>query len=154
MKVLVVGATGATGKLAVAKLIARGDEVTAFVRNPSAMTEKHGRLHLARGEARDGGSLEEAMAGQDAVFVAFGPRSMKKDDLQEALMRNLLVAMKKQGVKRMVNLSAWGAGASRDSVPFFFKILRSTIFRAVFADKDRGEALLYASDREYVNVQP
>ena len=50
------------------------------------------------------------MAGQNAVLVAFGPRSLKKDDVQEVLMRNLIAAMTKHAVKRVVNLSAWGSG--------------------------------------------
>ena len=40
MKVLVIGATGQTGRHAVTLLLARGDEVTAFARNPSAITER------------------------------------------------------------------------------------------------------------------
>jgi uncharacterized protein YbjT (DUF2867 family) len=154
MKVLVIGATGATGQHAVRKLLARGDDVTAFARNPAAVTEKHDRLKIAQGDARDAGSLDRAMQGQDAVFAAFGPRSLKRDDLAETFMRNLLAAMKKHGVRRLVNLSAWGAGDSAPNAVFFFKIVKATILRNVFADKDRGEALLVASDIDYVNVRP
>ena len=53
MKVLVIGATGLTGTHLVKKLLDRGDEVTALVRNPSSYELKHDHLHVARGEARD-----------------------------------------------------------------------------------------------------
>jgi uncharacterized protein YbjT (DUF2867 family) len=154
MKVLVIGATGGTGQHLVSKLLARGDEVTAFVRNPAAMTQKNERLKIAQGEARDAGSLERAVAGQDAVLSAFGPRSLKKDDIQEVFMGHLLAAMKKHGVKRLVNLSAWGAGDSASQRNLFLKILVSLVFKNVFADKERGEALLVSSDLDYINVRP
>ncbi len=154
MRVLVVGATGATGQQAVKKLVARGDDVTALARVPSAITERSDRLRVVQGEARDEASLVRATREQDAVLVAFGPRSLKKDDLQEALMRNLVSAMRKNGVKRIVNLSAWGAGATAESAIFVFKIFKALVLRHVFVDKERGEKILFASDLDYVNVCP
>ncbi len=154
MKVLVIGATGATGRHAVSKLLVRGDEVTAFARKPTDITEKHDRLRVVQGDARDRDSLDRALEGQDAVLVAFGPRALKKDDLQETLMRNLIEAMHARGVKRVVNLSAWGAGDSAATVAWVFKILKATFLRNMFIDKDRGEVLLLASDLAFVNVRP
>ena len=154
MKVLVIGATGATGKPAVEKLLARGDEVTAFARNPADVKQKSDRLKVVPGDARDLASLERAVEGQDAVLVAFGPRGLGKDDLQETLARNLIAAMKKHGVKRMVNLSAWGSGDSRPQMKFVFKIIRYTILKNVFDDKERGELLIDASGLDWTNVRP
>jgi uncharacterized protein YbjT (DUF2867 family) len=73
MKVLLIGATGQTGRHAVKQLLARGHEVTAFARNPSAVTESSDRLRVVQGDARDPESIDRAMHGQDAVLVAFGP---------------------------------------------------------------------------------
>ena len=154
MNVLVIGATGQTGGLAIKKLLAQGHTVTAYARNPAAITEKHERLKVARGDARDQDALHEALKGQDAVLSALGPRGLKRDDLQEAFMRGLIGAMKSSGVKRLVNLSAWGAGDSHKDAMLVFKIAKATVLRHVFADKDRGEALLFASDVDYVNVRP
>ena len=156
MKVLVIGATGQTGRHAVKQLLARGHEVTAFARSPSAITESSDRLRVVQGDARDLESIDRAMHGHDAVLVAFGPRSLKKDDVQEALMRNLIAAMTKHGIKRVVNLSVWGSGGG--AVPprnlitrYFFLPL---ILRHLLADKRRGEAYLFGSDLDYTNVCP
>lgn len=154
MKVLVLGATGATGKIAVQRLLDRGDAVTAFARKPADIALTHERLRVVQGDARDLASLERAVAGQDAVLAAFGPRSLAKDDLQETLARHLVAAMTKHGVKRLVNLSAWGAGDSRQHSGFVFKLVQATILRNVFADKNRGEAILDASDLDWTHVRP
>jgi uncharacterized protein YbjT (DUF2867 family) len=154
MKILIIGATGATGQWLLQDSLALGHDVTALVRNPGAWQAPAG-VKAVQGDGRDLGSLQGALAGQDAVLSALGPRSMKKGDLQEVFMRNLLAAMQSQGVKRLVNLSALGAGDSFDESPFFMRrILVPLMLKHVFADKNRGENLLIASAVDYVNVRP
>ena len=154
MKVLVIGATGGTGRHVVRRLLARGDSVRAFARNPAQVTEQSERLEVVQGDARDAASIERAVQGVDAVISAFGPRSLKKDDLQETLARNLAAAMKKHGVKRLVNLSAWGAGDSSKRAGVPFALVRHTLLRWVYADKERGEAILLDPSFDFVNVRP
>jgi uncharacterized protein YbjT (DUF2867 family) len=156
MKVLVIGATGGTGRHALRFLLERGHEVTAWVRNPSAVDATSDRLRVLIGEARNAASLDRAVDGQDAVLVAFGARSLKKDDVQEVFMRHLLAAMKQHGVRQLVNLSAWGLNNDRavTSSLFFKYFFRPVVLRHVWADKERAEALLTASDLVYINVQP
>ena len=69
--------------------------------------------------------------------MAIGPRSFKKDDLHEALMRNLIAAMKKHGVRRIVNLSAWGVNNKQAVMSsFFFEyFFRPVFLRHIWADK-------------------
>jgi len=156
MKVLVIGATGQAGRHVVRQLLVRGDEVTAFARNPSAVKESSEHLRIARGDARDAESIARAVQGQDAVLVTFGPRSLKKDDVQEVLMRNVVAAMTKHRVKRIVNLSGWGsAGAAVPPANLFARYFFLPIMlRHLLADKKRGEAYLFASALDYVNVCP
>jgi uncharacterized protein YbjT (DUF2867 family) len=154
MKVLVIGATGGTGRRAVRLLLERGDSVRAFARRPADLTEHHERLEVVQGDARDADSLDRAVQGVDAVLSAFGPRSLKRDDLQATFARNLVEAMYTHGVKRLVNLSAWGAGDSASKAGLSFAIIRNTILRHVFADKERGESILLNARLDYVNVRP
>jgi uncharacterized protein YbjT (DUF2867 family) len=99
--------------------------------------------------------LDAALKGQDAVLSAFGPRSFKKDDIQETLMRNLIEGMEKNKVKRLVSLSALGMGDSSQEGPFIYRALILPLFlKQIFEDKARGEALLFASGLDYVSVRP
>ncbi len=74
MKLLVFGATGGTGREIVAQGLDQGHVVTAFVRNPAAITTKHEKLKLAQGDVLDYPSVEAAVQGQDAVLSALGVR--------------------------------------------------------------------------------
>jgi uncharacterized protein YbjT (DUF2867 family) len=156
MKVLVLGATGGTGRHLVRKLLERGHEVTALVRSPAGVTEKSDHLHLIVGDARDPAAIGRSVEGQDTVVVAFAPRSLKKDDLQEVMMRNLIAAMKTHGVSRIVNLSAWGLNNDKAvaASPIFTYFIRPVFLRHIWADKQRSESLLTSSGLDYVNVQP
>lgn len=154
MKILVIGATGGTGRHIVRRLLERGDSVRALARKPTDIGERHERLEVVQGDARDLGSVDRAVQGVDAVVVAFGPRSFKKTDVQETLARNLTTAMRAHGVKRVVNLSAWGAGDSAGSAGLLFGIFRDTVLRHIYADKNRGEAILLDPAFDYVNVRP
>ena len=155
MKILVIGATGLTGTHLLKHLLEGGHEVTAFVRDPAKIALQHARLKIAQGEARDLASLETAIKGQDAVMSALGPRSLKQDDLQEIYMHNLVTAMIRTGVKRLINLSAMGAGDSRPGAPLIMRLVILPLFLGkMFADKDKGEVHLFGSSLEYTNVRP
>jgi uncharacterized protein YbjT (DUF2867 family) len=155
MKVLVIGATGLTGRIAVRRLRARGDQVTALARTPGAIPADPPALRVVQGDARDAASLERAVEGQDAVLSAFGPRSVRRrDGLQQVFMRNLVSAMEERGPRRLSNLSAWGAGDSHDDLTAFGKLVERLFLHNLFEDKARGEAILFASSLEYVNVRP
>jgi putative NADH-flavin reductase len=154
LKILLIGATGGTGQELLPRLLAAGHIVTALVRRPEAITIKDDHLVVMPGGVRDPDLVDRAVQGQDAVISAFGPRSLRKDDIQEVMMRNLVAAMTKQGVKRLVNLSAWGAQDSHKTISLMQVILQGLLLRNIFADKKRGEKLLFASDLDYVNVCP
>jgi dihydroflavonol-4-reductase len=69
MRYFATGATGYIGRHLVAKLIARGDQVTCLVRNPDKATGlvKLGAT-LVKGDVSDRATLREAMRGVDGVF--------------------------------------------------------------------------------------
>lgn len=155
MKVLVIGSTGQTGRILIKKLLDLEHEVTAFARKPADIKETSAKLRVVQGDGRDGNSITNAVQGQDIVISVFGPRSLKADNLAETLMRNVVEAMKAHGVQRLINLSAAGVGDSQSEMPFVFaRILIPLLLRSVYADKARGEAILFASGLEFVNVRP
>ncbi len=155
MKILLIGATGQTGRILLRKLPLLGHEVVAFARNPKDVAEIDSRIHVVKGDARDAASFGRAVAGVDSVISVFGPRSLKKDDIQESMMRNLEAAMRTAGVRRLINLSAAGVGDSLNEMPGILRYVFVPLFLGrMYADKERGERILFASSLEFVNVRP
>lgn len=155
-RVLVVGATGGTGRELVKQALRRGYAVTALARNPSALGLEHPRLRVLPGNVLDPASLEVAVAGQDAVLSALGHKQFfRPTRIQSQGTANLLAAMSRQGVRRFVCETSLGLGdsAGRVGLLFTFFIL-PVILPFYFWDKARQEQVVAASDADWVLVRP
>ncbi|PTL75274.1 NAD(P)-dependent oxidoreductase [Vitiosangium sp. GDMCC 1.1324] len=164
MKVIVFGATGGTGHAAVQELLDGGHEVTAFSRHADQLGLRSERLRLAPGDARDAGAVERAISGQDAVVVSLGVndnplkvrflhRSNTPTTICSEGTRNIIQAMGKLGVRRLVVVSAFGVGETREKLPWFFK-LGYRLIKEQISDKERQEQLVRNSGLDWVIVQP
>jgi uncharacterized protein YbjT (DUF2867 family) len=154
MRVLVIGATGKTGDQLVRQLLEANHTVSVFVRTSDKLGDLASRVTIIQGDARNSEALDRALSGQEAVLSAFGPRSFGKDDLQEVHLTNLVTAMERQTVHRYIGLSAWGAGDSIGSASFGMKLATKTLLKNLYADKNRGEAVIISSKLDYTNVRP
>lgn len=156
LKVLIIGATGGTGRQLVTQALERGYEVTALARNPAALDIQHQRLRVVRGNVLDRTSADEIMRDQEAVVCAlghkhfFGPTRTLSDGT-----RNLLHAMEVRGVRRLVCETALGIGdsAGRMGVYYTFLVL-PVILSFYFWDKTRQERLIAASHVDWIIVRP
>ena len=75
MSIAVIGATGRVGSEIVRGLLARGEVVTALVRDPGKARRAFGEpggLHIRRTRLEDPRDLAEALDGIRAVFIAMG----------------------------------------------------------------------------------
>jgi uncharacterized protein YbjT (DUF2867 family) len=149
MKVLLIGATGKTGRLVLERLATKGYEVTVLARRPEAVPEEG--ITVIKGDAMKATDISHALTGQGAVISTIGVRSLGKTNLETAFLQALTAAPSPR-LKRFVNLSAWGASDS--STYLLMKLARATVLKNLYDDKDRGEAVLFASSLPYVNVRP
>ena len=67
MKVLLLGATGRTGKIILDKALRNGHEINCLVRNPEMINNEHERIKIFKGSPEKIHDLEEAMKGCKAV---------------------------------------------------------------------------------------
>src|ERR687890_676509 len=155
MKVLIIGATGATGQILMREALAQGHEVTALARNPSALAPEDHRLRVLQGNALDVSSMEAAVVGQDAVLLALGTRSSRPTTLFSESTHNVIGAMDKHGVRRLVCITGIGAGDSKGHVGFLYdRIIRPFVVRNVYEEKERQEEAIKQSDLDWVLVRP
>jgi len=156
MKILIVGATRGIGRQVLEQALTAGHAVTALVRDARRLDVQHERLKVVKGDILDANSVALAMAGQEAVCCSIGVKVpwMYVTVFSEGT-RNLLEAMKKNGVRRLACVTGIGAGDSRGHGGFLFdRLFFPLLLRTVYADKDRQESLIRASGVDWVIVRP
>jgi putative NADH-flavin reductase len=155
-RVLVLGATGGTGRQIVAQALERGHEVTALVRNPAGLPMRYERLRVVTGSLpENAGVLVDAARGQDAVISALGRgTSFRSLNLMERCVPAILDAMRKDGVRRLIFTSAFGVGDTFGYAPALPRLFIRTLLRDIYADKVVGEGLLRQSDLDWTIVHP
>jgi putative NADH-flavin reductase len=153
---LIVGATGGTGRQLLAQALEQGYLVTALVRDPRKLAVAHPRLTMMQGDVLDYSSVEKAVQGQHAVISAlghkrfFGPTCILSDGT-----RNILRAMAAHGVRRFVCETSLGVGDSVGRMGLYYSLfVIPIILPFYFWDKTRQEQLIAASTLEWVIVRP
>lgn len=155
-KILVVGATGGTGRLIVRRALALGYDVAALVRSPEKASALKGAT-LIVGDVRDETTLRDALNGRSAVISALGtPASpFRQVTLLSNATRALVRAMKIAQVARLVCITGIGAGDSTGHGGFFFdNLILPLLLRNVYADKNRQEAIVRDSGLDWILVRP
>ena len=156
MNLLIIGASGGTGRALVEQAVAQGHTVTAFVRNPARFAMNHERLKVMQGNVLEFDSIDRAVRGKDAVLSALGhkqwfiPRTILSNGT-----RNIIAAMEKHGVKRFVCETSLGIGDSRGRLGLYYTLfVIPFITYFYFKDKERQERLIRESSLDWVIVRP
>jgi putative NADH-flavin reductase len=66
MKILLLGATGRTGKLIIAEAVKRGHKISAIARDPEKLKEF--KIEITQGTPYDYETVEKALTGCEAVI--------------------------------------------------------------------------------------
>ncbi len=122
-RITVFGATGGTGKQLVEQALAAGYEVVAYARNPSKLNITNEHLTVVQGELSDQALIGNAIRGTDVVLSTLGPRGGSKNKPITQGMQNIIAAMKKQGVRRLIITSTLSAKDPNDKPTFRTKAM-------------------------------
>ncbi len=148
MNLVILGATGRTGRLVVEQALAAGHTVTALVRSPEKLTSANPNLRVVTGQATDATAVSRAMEGADAVISTLGGKGSVIADSTQAIV----AAARAAGVKRVVLLSSWVV--ERDRMDAVTRLLTGLAMGPVIKDKSAGELVLRRSDLEWTIVYP
>ncbi len=156
MRLLIVGATGGTGRALVEQALERGHAVTALVRNPSRLHLTHPRLTVVVGDVMAPDSLDAAVRGQDAVLSALGhKRWFYPTRILSAGTQHLVDAMRRHGVRRLIVETALGVGDTWWQMGLYYTLfVRIFILPFYFLDKRRQEAVVRRSGLDWTLVRP
>ena len=156
MKLAIFGGTGKTGQHLINHALKDGHEVVALARTPSKVTVKSDRLRVVQGDILDGTSVEAAVQGADAVLSVLGPSNNKPDFTISKGMDNILSAMGKHGVRRLIISAGAGVRDPQDQPKLIDKIAGfalKVISRNVVADMQAVVDKVRASDRDWTIVR-
>lgn len=155
MKLVVFGATGNIGQQVVQQALEQGHEVTAFARNPLKLDIKHPKLILFQGDVMDSVRVEQALKGQEIVVCTLGSGQKLSGTVRSQGTQNIILGMKKCGMKRLICQTTLGVGESWGSLNFYWKyIMFGFILRNVFADHQRQEEMVKNSGLEWTIIRP
>ncbi len=155
MKVIVFGATGSIGRLAVERLLEDGHTVTAFSRHPDRLGFTHSQLRPFAGDALNPADMSDAVKGQEAVVVTLGAGASRKSRIRSEGTRAIIDAMRAHGVRRLVCQSTLGAHESWANLNFFWKrIMFGLLLKPVHRDHELQETLVRDSGLDWTLVRP
>lgn len=101
--VLLLGATGTAGRALTERLLADTDcRLTLFARHAGDRYADDDRITVVNGNAERTEALHAVMPGQDVVYCAIS------GDALPQIAENIVAAMRKSGVKRLILMAAVG----------------------------------------------
>lgn len=156
-RILVLGATGGTGRSLVEQAVVAGCDVTVAVRDPTRLpASAAGAVRVVSGEfLNDASVLDDAMEGREVVISVLGVgQSLKPDGLIAHSAPVIVESMRRHGVRRLVFTSAFGVGATRRDTPLLPRVAIATFLRRVYADKEAGQRAILESDLDWTLVHP
>lgn len=150
MKIAVLGATGATGRLFTALALENGHEVTALVRSASKIggTDK---LRVVVGDATDEHAVKRVVDGADVVVSALGHVPGDAPMMTTAVL-NILAAARKQAVPPCcVIMTTMGVGGTSLHIKLVLSLFVAGI--KVIADYERADKAVRDDEVPYVLVR-
>jgi putative NADH-flavin reductase len=156
MEIAVFGASRGVGLEVVRQALEAGYTVTAFVRSASTFTMKHQNLTLCEGDAMDGVAVEKVIAGQNAVVSALGPTRPPVPGMMETAAKNIVAAMQKHGVQRLVSTTGAGIRQPEDKpklAEHFIGFLLNLLAKPVVLDSAANVRVIQSSDLNWTVIR-
>lgn len=164
MNIVVLGASGGTGREVVRQAENRGWNVKAQVRRINPIDSWQKGTSVLVGDPLDKQFVQQLVTGADAVIVALGIARKTRSpfapltsptDLTSQSVANVLAAMQKGAVRRIIYISAFGAGDSWRMIPWWGRLfVRLSNVRYSIDDHTRSESLMVASALDWTALRP
>lgn len=156
MKFIVFGASGGMGLEVLKQALEAGYFVTAFVRTPSKVNLRHPSLTLFQGDAMDLPAVEKAIVGHEAVISTLGPSRPPVPGMMKTTAGNIIAAMKKHGLRRLIATTGAGVRQPEDQpklMDYLIGVLLNLLAREVVLDSAESVKLIQATDLDWTIVR-
>ena len=132
MKILIIGATGEAGRVITETAIMKGFDVSVFVRSPEKIDDMK-KVNIIKGDILNFKSLTTSMKGIDVVISCVGAmdNTPGQVELFTSGMENIVLAMKNEGIKRLISINGALTKLKSDSVGIYLSFMRFLIPKLV-----------------------
>ncbi|TNC10810.1 NAD(P)-dependent oxidoreductase [Methylobacterium terricola] len=154
---LVIGASQGIGLETVKAALAAGHRVRAFARSAGRIALSDPNLERFPGDALSAPDVAGALEGIDAVVQALGVpfRDLLGPVRLFSDATNVLVpAMEQAGVRRLVAVTGFGTGDSRQAIGPLQRLPFRLVFGRAYDDKDAQEMRIRRSSLDWTFVRP
>ena len=157
MRILIIGSSKGIGLETTREALAAGHDVRALARSVVGIRLSNPKLKKFRGDALNSENVKTALMGVDVVIQTLG---VGLGDLFQPVhlfsdaTRVLIDAMDAQGVKRLICVTGFGAGDSRESISLLQRLPFQALFGRAYADKSQQERLIRQSALDWTIVRP
>jgi putative NADH-flavin reductase len=156
MKIVVFGASRGVGRKVVEQALQQEHHVTAFVRTPSIFTLQHSNLMVVQGDSMDTAAVDKAVAGQDTVISTLGPTRPPVPHMMETSAKNIVAAMRKHGVQRIVSTTGAGVRQPEDQpklMDHFIGFLLNLLAKEVVLDSAKNVETITSSNLDWTIIR-
>ncbi|XDG01038.1 hypothetical protein ABKA04_000653 [Annulohypoxylon sp. FPYF3050] len=128
-KLLVLGATGETGKVLVKRALELGWRVTVYGRRTLPEHAENPDIKSVEGALDNEQQLRTAIRGQDVIISVAGPSGMRAEtSVFVPAYKLILSIMKSEGVKRIIALSTFSVKDPKDKPSLFIWFLTTVLW--------------------------
>lgn len=157
--ILIIGASSGIGFECIQSALDAGYEVSAFARTADEIELVDKNLTTITGDALNTNDVKNALLGADIVLQALGiPLNSKMltgpITLFSRATEILLPLMVEQDVTRLITVTGYGAGRSKDTIGIFQRIGFEAVFGRAYRDKDQQEKMIVNSNLDWTIVRP
>jgi putative NADH-flavin reductase len=152
LQIVVLGATGATGRHVVSTALGRGHGVTALTRQPGSFSPDGDLTEVVWTDLADQATLMSALTGADAVISTLGGAARGPTTVCTDAVRSLVPVMNQAGVTRLVVVSAHGVAETHDRSLYALAVWAGVADR--MRDKETMEPVITGSDLDWTIVRP
>ena len=157
MRILIIGASKGIGLETTRQALDTGHDVRALARSATAIATSNPRLEKMRGDALKTEDVEVALVGVNVVIQTLGAGLgdlFRPVHLFSDATRVLIAAMGRQGVKRLICVTGFGAGDSRASISCLQRLPFRIVFGRAYDDKSLQEKLIKESKLDWTIARP
>ena len=155
MNITIIGASAGIGLETVKRGLNRNHSITTLSRSEINIEDKQS-LNMILGDATNKADLFKSIQNADALIVTLGTgKNMKATTLFSDFAKLILEIHNENKITiPFIFVTGFGAGESKNYVPWLVKMFLKYLLKDVYADKTKMEELITHSDLNWTVVRP